>query len=78
MLLLVLRSFLFLSGDLSLGERLLISADDRFVKFRFGLLGAGEADILVLTVSGFVAGHGNKQPLGALHDFDTPHGKITA
>jgi len=68
--------FLFLCGSLPLGEHLLVGTDDRLVEFRFGLLRTREADILVLAVSGLIAGHGNEQPLGALHDLDTPHGKI--
>jgi len=75
-LLLLGGGFLFLRGGLPLGEHLLVSAEDCLVKFRLCLLGAGKADILVFAVSGSVAGHGDKQPLGALHDFDAPHGKI--
>jgi len=75
-LLLLGGGFLFLRGGLSLSQRLLVSAEDSLVEFRFGLFGAGKADILVLAVSGSVAWHGDKQPLGALHDFDAPHGEI--
>jgi hypothetical protein len=50
-LLLLGGGFLFLRDGLSLGQRLLISAEDRLVKLRLGLLGAGKADILVLAVS---------------------------
>ena len=56
---------------------MLVGPDNRPVKFRFGLLGARKADILVLAVSGLVAGHGNEQPLGALHDLDAPNGENT-
>jgi len=76
LLLLLGGGFLFLYSGLSLGQCLLVSAEDRLVELRLGLLGAGKADILVFAVSGPVAGHGDKQPLGALHDFDAPHGEI--
>ncbi|MPM09274.1 hypothetical protein SDC9_55590 [bioreactor metagenome] len=75
-LLLLGGGFLFLRGGLPLGQRLLISAEDRLVKLCLGLLGAGKADILVLAVSGLIAWHGDKQPFRALHNFDAPHGKI--
>ena len=52
MLLLLGGGFLFLYSGLSLGQCLLVSAEDRLVELRLGLLGAGKADILVFAVSG--------------------------
>ena len=60
-----------------LGQRLLVGSQNGILKLHPSILRARKADIFVLAVPGFVAGHGYKEPLAALHNLDAPDGEAT-
>ena len=64
-----------LALGLGLHKSLLVGIQNSRIKLHPGLFCAGKTDILVLAVSSPVAGHGDKQPLGAVHDLDASDGK---
>ncbi len=51
---------------LALRESLIVSANDGLIELLPEFLGDREADVLVLTISRFIAGHGHKQSLAAV------------
>ena len=64
------RPLLGLSLVLALRESLMIGVDHRLVELLPEFLGHRKADVLVLTVPRFIAGHGHEQSLAAVHHLD--------